>query len=479
MGFGQFLQASPNIRPYLNLGCLLDIPTGKYHTGKHGESILNGGLSYVTGVGGRGNTYKSTLAHFMNLRSLDRYLNAHGSVYDCEPPSVTPLRMTQLAAAMENIAGEDLVDAGRLLITDSTMMLGNEWFAQIKNFCKMKTSKEHLKQYTGTTPFIDKNGNAIKSWIPSIVENDSLSMMPIEVVENIYDKNEIGASGANVEALKSSGAKSQMLMQTPHLTGSSGLYMIFTAHAGDDLALDPYAPPQKKLTFLKNKLKFKQVPEKFTFLTNNLWLCLNAQVLQNQSTKGPEYPRDPNDNLKGDTDLQLITVMNLRAKNGPSGLPFELIASQSEGILVGLSEFNYIKSSDRFGLGGHDRSYFLELVPDVAMQRTTVRSKIREHASVQRALEITSELCQITNLWHDVNSSLLCGADELYAKLKEKGYDWDLLLNTRGYWVYDEAVTADTKPFLSTMDLLKMRVGDYHPWWYNDVAKAAGKPTVD
>lgn len=470
MNFGQFLPAAPKIRPYLNLGCLLDIPTGKYFKGKHGENILSGGLSYVTGVGGRGNTFKSTLAHFMLLRALDRYMNAHGSVYDCEPPSVSYARLKQLHSWMPNIGEHDLEELGRLLVSDSTQILGNAWFAKIKEFCDQKISKEHIKSFTAETPWVDANGNYIKALVPSLSELDSLSMMPIEAVETIYDKNEIGASGANHEALKSSGAKSQMLMQLPSLTGAHGLYMILTAHAGDDLALDPYAPPQKKLTFLKNKLKFKQVPEKFTFLTNNLWLCTQASVLQNQATKAPEYPRDSSDNLKGDTDLQIITLMNLRAKNGPTGLPFELIVSQREGILVGLSEFNYIKSHNRYGMGGHDRSYFLELYPDVSLSRTTVRGKIDDDAKLRRAMEITSELCQMKNLW-ELPPGLLCEPAELYKDLKDKGYDWDVLLgDTRGYWVFNGV--PDPKHFLSTMDLLEMRAGTYRPYWYDEHVKA-------
>ena len=41
-----------------NVGCLLDIPTGTYIKGAHGESILNGGLGVLTAIAGRGNTFK-------------------------------------------------------------------------------------------------------------------------------------------------------------------------------------------------------------------------------------------------------------------------------------------------------------------------------------------------------------------------------------------------------------------------------------
>lgn len=67
--FDKFPRA-PSMRPFLNIGFPFDIQTGKYYTGKNGESILNGGLQHVTGIGGGGNLYKSTLLHFMHLTAL-------------------------------------------------------------------------------------------------------------------------------------------------------------------------------------------------------------------------------------------------------------------------------------------------------------------------------------------------------------------------------------------------------------------------
>ena len=469
MTFGNFITPAPAIRPLLNMGCLFDVPTGRYMVGKDGEHIMNGGLAPATGVGGRGNTFKSTLAHFFALRSLDRYSKVKGIVYDTEPPSVSNIRFMQLANWMPNIGGLDLQEMQRILFSDSTVMLGNEWFSGMKGYADNKISKENIKANTLTLPFIDKEGKNYTGLVPTISEVDSFSMMPIESVEKIYNANDIGDSGMNVEAMKASAAKNQMLMQLPNLTGGRGIYMILTAHAGDEIKMDQYAPSTKKLHFLKNGLKFKQVPEKFTFLTNNLWITLGASVMLNKNSKTPEFPRSPEDNMEGDPDLQVVTVMNLRAKTGPTGMPFEVIISQSEGVLVGLTEFWYCKTFSGYGIGGHDRAYFMELVPEITMQRTTVRSKISESPKLQRAMEITSEMCQMNNLWHDMEEGLLCTPKELYEDLKAKGYDWEILLATRGYWNYLE--DENPIPFLSTMDLLKMRKGEYHPKWYKGELK--------
>ena len=464
MSFNEFFKKAPSLRPTPNLGCLLDIPTGRYRKGKYGEHILNGGLSYLTGIGGMGNTFKSTVGHFMILRPLSRMVNTFANIYDSEI-SLTMDRLVNLAYDMDNIGNGELAFSDRLVLTDKTTQSANDWFDSFKSFLKEK--RKNVKQSTATTPFIDSSGAPIVSFVPSFFEIDSLSQMDFDVVLSMQEKNEVGSSGMNMEAMKAASAKSQMLNQMPGLTGGSGAYVVMTAHIGEEHQLDPYSPPKKKLSFLKGKLKFKNVPEKITFLTNNCWFVNSAKPLQNQTTKGAEYPKSRDAVVAGDTDLHVLQIINLRAKNGPTGMPFELIVSQNEGVLPGLSEFHHIKQHNRFGLGGNDRNYYVELCPDIALQRTSVRSKIEENPKLQRALEITSELCQIKYLWHDIDPSILCEPKELYDDLKAKGYDWDRLLNTRGWWTY-EGWEPEDLPFLSTMDLLMMRQKDgYHPYWYD------------
>lgn len=477
MSIGDFFQPAPKIRPSLNLGCLFDIPTGRYHTGEHGESILNGGLAYFTGVGGKGNSFKSTLMHYMNLCILARYSCSTSITYDTEM-SLTMDRLHQLSRVFEQLRGVNLEDTGRLMLTDGTAMIGDVWFKALQEFAKDK--QKNAKQYTLTTPFIDpKSGEHLMGLVPTLCELDSLSMFMTSNVEAIYEKNRVGESGANTDALRSAAAKSQMLLQFPTLTAANGIYLMTSAHVGKQHQLDPYAPPAKQLQFLKGNNAFKHVPEKFSFLPNNLYFVLNTQVFANKNTKAPEYPSGPDDNVEGDTDLQLITVQNLRAKAGPTGMPYELVVSQREGLQAGLSELNYIKAFDRFGLGGNDRNYFLEIYPDVTISRTTVRGKLKEDALLRRAMELTAELCQIKVLGYQTEhtpeaqpgveeireTKYAVTPKELYEGLKAKGYDWNRLLDTRGYWVFEEN-NAETKPFLSTLDLLKMLAGDYHPWWY-------------
>lgn len=459
MDFLESLKPSPTIRPQYNIGCLFDIPVGRYHTGKYGDQILNGGLAYITGICGRGNTFKTVILLFMFLRVLDRIAGSKGFGYDTEMTLVID-RLRELSIhCLNSLLGFDFANNNRVRFTDKTVYNGTEIFEWIKTTLGQRGLKDKLFK----TPFLEKDGNPLEALMPFLVAIDSMSQFSAANVLKIQDDGGIGESNRNVEALRDANAKTQLLMELPTLTARNGLYVLMSAHMGDDLALDPYAPPQKKLAFLRNKLKFKNVPEKFTFLVNNCWHAFNSEVLINQSTKAPEFPRNSDDALRGDTDLQMVRIMNLRSKSGPTGLPFELIISQSDGIHVGLTEFNYIRSMDRFGIGGHDRSYFIELCPDIGLQRTTIRTKIDENPRLQRALEITSELCQITHLWHDVPAHKLCTPKQLYEDIKAKGYDWNELLDTRGWWTYDDY--DHPIPRLTTMDLLNMRIGEYTPYW--------------
>jgi len=460
MSFLSSVTPAPFLRPMFNLGSPFDIPTGHYEVGKYGESILNAGLAYITGVGGRGNTFKSTIAEFMLLIILD-HLMGEMLKYDTEVN--TSLRRTQklMWFAEQLLKDYDVETGDRIKLTDKTIYDGTQFWSLLKDGTAYRS--KFPKELMGVTPFRNRDGNLIEMLMPLLAFIDSLSQFAAANVEKIQDGNGIGDSSRNTEALRDAGAKTQMLMELPAVTAKNGVHVMMTAHMGDDLALDPYAPPQKKLAFLKNKLKFKGVPEKFTFLTQNCWVTHHATPLINQTTKAPEYPRDSEDDLKGDTDLMSVMIQLVRGKYGQSGMTHEVVVSQSDGVHQGLTEFLYLKTHDRFGIGGNDRNYYLELLPDVNLSRTTIRGKIDSNYKLRRALQITSEILQMSHYWTHLPKGLLCTPKQLFDDLKAKGYDWDVLLMTRGWWTFNN--DKHEIPFLSTMDLLNMRAGTYKPYW--------------
>ncbi|WP_257292761.1 hypothetical protein [Endozoicomonas sp. ONNA1] len=459
-----------------NVGCLFDIPTGTYYSGKDGESILSGGYPYLLGICGKGNTYKSTVTHYMNLAVADRYMSSGNIIYDTEFTVDQP-RLTRLAQAFENLKDKDLFaeEAPVLGFLDG-LTSGNEFFEMIKEHGKeMKNGgkKVHL-----TTPFVDpKSGQSITKIKPTFVEIDSFSQFPLDTVEEMYSDNEIGDSKLNMEAMQVARLKSQMITQLPLLTAGCGIHVTMTAHVGKKHQLDPRKPPAKELAAMPADLKLKRVPENFTTLVNGVFYCSGTTTLQS-SKKTTQYPVRPGMEKENDQDLQIISVTPWRMKGGASAVTFKVICSQENGLLPHLSQYHHLKENKiirgekhttGFGLNGNDQTHELILCPGIKIGRTNIRKHIDENPKIRRALEITSEMSQIFMYWDKIDPELRCTPEQLYKDIQEKGYDWDVLLNTRGYWLFKEQ--KHPQHFLSTMDLLNMRLDRYKPKWCKPTSK--------
>jgi hypothetical protein len=476
---------SPLHKAMINIGALLDIPTGKFLQGIHGEFILNGGVANITGIAGQPNSFKSTLLHFMMTQAMLRiHPRSTASLYDTEL-NVHEWRLKALQRFLmmyANIADEipDLFDQGRIMVTDKTMHTGDEWYEILRDYLIAK--RKGAKSVMGTTPFIDRDGVSLMQMIiPTFTGVDSFSQFITQNAMKLQDENSLGESGTNMLNMQQGRAKAQFLMEIPALAQAAYNYVFLTVHVGDEFNMDPHNPKQKKLQHMKQGQKIKGAPENFSFLTNNCWMAASATILKAEDGNGPLYPRDSDDKLKSDTDLNAVTVALLRGKSGMSGLPMQIVISQAEGVLPALTEFNYLRgvkekgSDKRWGFTGvntvaNTQNYFMDLLPDVKLSRTAARSKIDSDPLLRRALNITSELCQINQLWHNMDNIMLPPA-ELYTNLKEKGYDWNVLLKTRGWWTIDNDDPKHELPFLSSMDILHMAQGTYHPYWLSEDKK--------
>lgn len=465
----------PSVKVMINLGATLDIPTGTYVPGLKGEMILNGGLGGITGIVGIGNNFKSTFMHFNMLAgaaciacSSDTSMGTYDTEINTHLDRLRRLSVNFKALWKNNV---DIMDGGLWNVTDKTIYSGNAWYEKLKEFLKDK--KDNFKKWSRATPFQDKDtGLPLMIPPPTFTEVDSLTMFDTDQSTTMSADAELGSSDANTLFMRLGMAKTRFLMEIPAIAAAAYHYVLITAHIGKEINMNatPHGPPpQKQLQHLKNGDVIKGVSAKFFYLMANCWHCYNAAPFINQGTKASEYPRSPEDNAQFETDLMIVNIRNLRSKSGPSGITLELMVSQSEGVLPGLTEFHYIKGNDRFGLNGSMQHYALDLLPEVKLSRTTVRSKLEDDVKLRRAMNITSELCQIKQMWHHWDDGRVCTPKELYDDLKAKGYDWDILLNTRGWWTFDNHMQEI--PFLSTYDLLRMRQGLYHPYWLEEDKK--------
>lgn len=459
----------------------MDIPSGSFVPGTHGQMVLNAGIAQITGYVGPGNCFKTTIMRCLMLRVFGRIMQAIGYIpyysYDTEINNQES-RNNVLIRNTEYLDAVDLLGDGVWQVTDRTVYKGNEWYELMRT--DLLAEKMSGKARKWLTAFLDRdNATPLMMTFPTFFDFDSLSAFITGDVEKMQNENEIGDSGGNTIFMRQGLAKKRMLDEMPTLCGRSTAYVSFTAHIGAAIQM-PSAPgtppPRKQLQHMNANEVIKGVTNSFFYLLHNCWLINNARPLLNQGTKGPEYPFEPGDERQGDLDLNIVNLKQLRGKNGTSGYIVELLVSQREGVLFDLSNYHTLKTLKKYGMGGNDTTHYLELLPEEMLRRTTVRQKLRESLKLRRAMEITCQLAQ-TEIWHPEYRDILMEPKELYAKLKEMGYDWDwILTQTRAYNIINDE-EAPLYP-LSTLDLCRIARGLYHPYYLESDCKTVQKKYV-
>lgn len=469
----------PPVKISIPTGALLDIPTGNYIRGMHDQRVFHGGICHVTGLVGPGNCFKSTIMNFMEFSALSRLItvidDTWGLSYDTETNTNEERKAwlagqipSWLASQPAAFTDRNIVQEGLWQVTDKTVYSGNKFYMELKNFLKGKREDKKPKLYP--TAFLSRDRTTpLMTMAPTFSDIDSLSKFTTDDVDAVLEKVELGDSAGNTAYMRQGLAKSKMLMEIPSLAAGSMHYFLFTAHIGKQISMPtgPGAPqPRKQLQHMPGDDIIKGVSNDFFYLLHNCWLLHSARPFMNQGTKSPEYPFEPGDEVQGDLDLNIVTMKQLRGKNGSSGYSIQLMVSQREGVLPSLSEFHYIKEMDRYGLEGSDRNYHLELYPDVSLSRTTVRKKLRDDVKLRRAMELTSQLCQLEEHHRYLKDQLMKPA-ELRKALADQGYDWDFLLSETRSWHTLDDERHPGYPF-STLDMCRAARGEYHPYWLAD-----------
>lgn len=462
----------PAFRPAINMGCMFDIPTGKYEKGSRGEMVMNGGLGPLTGIASRPNNFKTAIAVFflaMTRRAMPRSFSL---TYDTEGTLYPVARFNSISAQFAELQDIDWEHDEQFNFTDLSRYSGDEFFYEFRQTLAQKSANE--KEWLTLTPFIDQEGKPQACLYPTTALIDSFSKFQVSEVEKMYEKNKIGDGKNNTDAMTNGKAKNQLFNQLPQVCAKTGTYTTLTAHVGDIIQMEMYPTDKRNLSHMKKDTVLKGVSGGFYSLPNNVFSIDKNAPLVNKD-KMPLYPLDNSTAMEGDTDLRELTIMNLRGKNGMTGLPFTVIVSQNEGVKVGLTYFHHCKEAG-WGIGGNLQNYYLELLPEVSLSRTKVQAKLNENPKLVRAAEIQSEMLQLIQFqrW---GSEYMVAPGQLYADLKKMGYDWDVLLNTRNYWMCpDDEKLPGVLPFLSTFDLLRMRKSEYIPFWFTKEQKASIRP---
>lgn len=465
MSYQSMFKPAPSFYPMPNTGTILDISAGDWLEGIHGQSILNGGVALFYGIAALPNMFKSTLAAAMGGCLLRAFPESTAHAHDTE----TTMQQTRVEYLMRDAMNlgigtynrpENLISSGRLFFTTSVDYDGTELFDIIKTFCKdrIKNDKQialEILDPQTKKPYMYYNP-VFEFW-------DSLSGLKTKDATEKAKDGDVGTKDLNMLAMNFNMGKSQIVDQAPDLTARHGVYLCFTAHVGQKYELDPRKPAARTLRWLKGDVKLKRVPENTTFNTGNFYVVVGMSQL---ADKGVDiFPRTPSEKDQKAVDLIELTLVNQRGKFGLSNNPLPLAISQRHGLRTALSNFLYLRQEGKYGIVGNDQNYALALTPDVKMRRTTVQQIFDTNFAVCRAAQILMEMRYMFTHDADKYAEYYCEPEDLYKELIAMGYDWNLLLNTRFWFGPVESKDKDV-PYLSTMDLLKMRVGKYHPYWY-------------
>jgi len=474
----QYQKKARPFYPMPNIGLILDISAGTWVRGHRGQWICNGGFAQFWGIIAEPNMFKSTLAAGCAGAVMRAFDDSAMHAHDTES-SMQARRVERLVreAMMIDLPGihvpEDLIEAGRLFFTSSVDMDGTEMINNLKQFAKDRFKNEKQVAYEIIDP---TTGKPYMYFTPVIEFTDSFSGLKTEGATEMLEKNDVGSSDNNMLAMKVNSGKSQIIDQAPDLVAKHGIYWLTTGHIGQTYQLDPRKPTVKLLKAMKGDLKIKRIPENYSFQTGNCYAITYFSTLMGDD-KRAEFPWSP-ESVDTTTDLIEIRVTNFRGKFGIDNIPLPLIISKKEGLLPYMSNFYYLlRNANRYGLVGNNLNYALALRPEVSLGRTKVRMKLRESYALQRAAHILMEMHWDMTAALNFPEELRCEPTQLYEEIKAMGYDWDLLLNTR-YW-HSTVEQGERTPFLSTRDLLLMRVNEYHPYWYPKTRKEMGLPEIE
>lgn len=427
-------------------------------TGKKGEKILAGGLPGLSGLVGGPNNFKTTTGIFLEgaaLNTVNASVEAWGETHDSES-TLVPDRLTTLTSGFKYLPA-DTFDPDMPLweLTSNGTLYGDEWLTHIKEKSNEKVKNKRFTEYTF---------NGKKEIIPTVTLLDSLSKLESEKSVNLLLNSDKDNSDTNMYYMGKGLFKDKALSMMPRLVSTTKNYIIVTAHIGDkkDISASKFSIPEKKIQHLKSDKKVRGVPDSFYELPHVIYQAMNGRSYFNQTTKLPEFPRSEGETLKD--DLNVVKIRVLRNKLGPTGFEWNLILSQTEGVQIPLTDLVYLRDNSKYGLDGSDRSYYLDIYPDVKLSRTTFRGIAANDPLLQRALELTADLHQYKTVKPEFLGGNYMEPKELFKKINDLGYDWKELLSTRGWWTTDQ-YSSKLPPYMSIVDLLEIANGVKKPYF--------------
>jgi hypothetical protein len=448
-----------------------DIITGVFTKGTRDETLLFGGFTNFTTLTGVSNSFKTTVMLSMISTVVDRLRytsDADVIVFDTES-NFDSYRVNELLKKKIKYSDPTTLPVTYLNVNSTDI---HTFFDNFVAFMKNK-----LK---------NSNRNSIKLPMIKTVsgENVTLPYFTIGLIDTI---TQYGVSEGHLSTLTKNGSdsdKNRMSgvtdggMRDKHfkayfqllLSSNTNLGLIVQTKTNIIKDVGYGLRPPKEFSSMSEDEVLTGLSQFTKFVTRSIIGFRSKSPLYNPSKTGTLYKTKkfkspPN-------ELRVVKAVTYRVKNGKSDRYIEVVVSENDGLLKELSEFHQIYTN-KFGyreLQGNVRKdlivYELELMPGVEFTLSEVRDKLDEDPLFARAVQITSELWQINELPVNNYEEYVTKPQEMYETIKELGFDWNRLLNTRNWWTPDHYKPGILK-YLSVIDLIRMMKDGYRPWWYD------------
>ena len=468
--FDRMLNAlSPDIKETSHMkllqpcGGVLDSVSGTYIKGWGDKWVLMAGLPVTGGfaIVGPGNSFKSTILHGMQLAAQNLIMNTTPFVlftYDTENNIQMP-HLATFAAQHKYLIDKQVLNTGFWRITDGRVVMGNTFYSGVQKFVKEKV--KNTKRLQVTTPYYAADG--VSQWSTMALSGfsvDSFTDFTTDETQETHDNVELGDSKGRMVYMTQGLSKSRLLASLPRVLADGNILMGLTAHVGknNEISNGPsHLPPPKSLSTMRASDKIKGVTERFFFSMGLLYQCMKVKVLLD-TAKFPLYPKTKELSTVKSNDINEVTMKVLRSKSSQSGTFFLLIVSQRTGLNIPMSNFHNLKENKSYSLEGNNVHYHSVFLPDVTINRKTVWALLKENEKLQRAIEIGCDIYYILTLGLMPDETLPPEPKALYDGLIEMGYDWDLILATRGRTGFNEEFNPVEHH--STMDLIYVLRGE-------------------
>lgn len=449
-----------------NTGTLFDLEAGKPAEGENGETLVAGGFgSYITGVQGKGNVFKTTTMLSLLMNSLDIYPDSNLIILDTEGSIVTDLM--RLARFSHRSGIEPLKNIHPLLGSQYDVA---SFFELLMKIIDERERMDRDQLYI-ESPYVNLETKK-RTWVrkPLYVFIDSFSEIGSKEAQEIIDKDGLTGGKFNTIHLVTGNKKSTLFQQLRSLSEKYEICVILSSQLGENFQLDPFAPKTKQLGEMKMNEKSKGTSSKYNFLVHVLLQIMTATPYFSDAQK--TETKYPYDQFTMPKDLFEIYAKFVRTKVNMTGNDIaKFVFSQRNGLNTHLTNLDYLKDSyypsvnsttkpvPYFGLTPPNGSILAsKLLPDIKFNRKQIRKLAEEKYEVGRALEICSHLHYVQTNWSEYIRDKypnFITPDMLRDHLESNASSIKVqdVLNSRSYWTYDK---ENKRPFMNIFKIMDM-----------------------